>query len=145
MRIVKLAFRCVLLLFLYVVPSVSQQVAFTFDDLPSHGDLPPGQTRLAIAQSILRSLHDQHMPAVYGFINAAKMEKNPDEMAVLKAWRAAGNPLGSHTYSHASLNELTPAQFEVDSQKRVSPLEFDGRPGLALVPLSLPLGGRHSG
>jgi peptidoglycan/xylan/chitin deacetylase (PgdA/CDA1 family) len=117
MRIVKLAFRCVLLPFLYAVPSVSQQVPFTFDDLPSHGDLPPGQTRLEVAQSILRTLHDQHMPAVYGFINAAKLEKNPDDIAVLEAWRPAGNPLGSHTYSHPSLNELTPAQFEANIAK----------------------------
>jgi peptidoglycan/xylan/chitin deacetylase (PgdA/CDA1 family) len=116
-RIVKLAVRSVLLLLFCVVPSFAQQVAFTFDDLPSHGDLPPGQTRLEIADSILQTLHDQHMPAVYGFINAAKLEKAPDDMAVLKAWRAAGNPLGNHAYSHPSLNDLTPAQFEADMAK----------------------------
>ena len=114
MRIVKLAFLCILLPFLCAAPSVSQQVAFTFDDLPAHGDLPPGQTRLGVAESILRTLRDQHMPPVYGFVNAAKLEKIPEDSAVLKGWRAAGEPLGSHTYSHPSLNELTPAQFEAD-------------------------------
>jgi peptidoglycan/xylan/chitin deacetylase (PgdA/CDA1 family) len=89
-----------LLAFLCAVPSIAQQVAFTFDDLPSHGDLAPGQTRLEIAQSILRTLHDQHMPAVYGFVNAEKLERNPDEIAALKAWCTAGNPPGSHTYLH---------------------------------------------
>ena len=117
MRFVKLALRSVLLSLFCVTPSVAQQVAFTFDDLPSHGDLPPGQTRLEIAESILRTLHDQHMPAVYGFINAAKLEKTPEDMAVLKAWRAAGNPLGNHAYSHPSLNELTPEQFDADIAK----------------------------
>jgi peptidoglycan-N-acetylglucosamine deacetylase len=114
MRIVKLAFSCVLLSLLGVIPLASQQVAFTFDDLPSHGDLPPGQTRLSVAESILRTLKDQHMPAVYGFINAAKLDDHPDDLAVLKAWRAGDNLLGSHTYSHPSLNDLTPAEFEAD-------------------------------
>jgi peptidoglycan/xylan/chitin deacetylase (PgdA/CDA1 family) len=54
------------------------------------------------------------MPAVYGFVNAAKLDKTPDGLAVLKAWRAAGEPLGSHTFSHPSLNDLTPAQFEAE-------------------------------
>jgi peptidoglycan/xylan/chitin deacetylase (PgdA/CDA1 family) len=117
MRIVKLAVRCVLSSVLCAVPSISQQVAFTFDDLPAHGDLPPGQTRLEVAQSILKTLHDQHLPPVYGFINAVKLEKNPEDMAVLRAWRDAGNPLGNHAYSHPSLNELTPEQFEADIDK----------------------------
>ena len=117
MRFVRFAFRCTLLLLLWTAPSVSQQVAFTFDDLPAHGDLPAGQTRLEIAESILRALHDQHMPEVYGFVNAAKLEKSPDDIAVLKAWRAAGNPLGNHAYSHPSLNEVTAEEFEADITK----------------------------
>ncbi len=117
MRFVKLALRCVLVSLFFVIPSVAQQIAFTFDDLPSHGDLPPAQTRLEIAESILQTLREQHMPAVYGFVNAAKLEKSPDDMAVLKAWRAAGNPLGNHAYSHPSLNDLTPEQFEADVAK----------------------------
>ena len=95
----------------------AQQVALTFDDLPSHGPLSAGQTRLQVADSILTTLHDQHIPQVYGFINAAKLEKVPDDVAVLKAWRAAGQPLGSHTYSHPSLNDLTPTEFEADIAK----------------------------
>jgi peptidoglycan-N-acetylglucosamine deacetylase len=117
MRIVKPAFRCVLLCLLCVVPAVSQQVAFTFDDLPSHGDLPRGQTRMDIAESIIHTLKEQHMPATYGFLNAAKLDTHPDELAVLKAWRAGGNLLGSHTYSHLSLNDLTPAEFEAEIAK----------------------------
>jgi peptidoglycan/xylan/chitin deacetylase (PgdA/CDA1 family) len=117
MRIVKFAFCGVLVSFLSAVPLISQQVAFTFDDLPAHGDLPPGETRLEIAQSIVGTLHDQHMPPVYGFINAQKLEKTPDDISVLKAWRAGGNPLGNHAYSHPSFNDLTPEQFEADIAK----------------------------
>ena len=95
----------------------AQQVAFTFDDLPSHGDLPPGMTRLDVANSILHTLHDQHLPPVYGFINAQRLETTPDGLAVLKAWRDAGQPLGSHTWSHPSLNDLTPEQFEAEIAK----------------------------
>jgi len=99
---------------LCAVNSSAQQVALTFDDLPAHGSLPAGQTRLQIANSILTTLHDQNLAEVYGFINAAQLEKVPDDIAVLKAWRAAGQPLGSHTYSHPSLNDLTPAEFEAE-------------------------------
>ena len=114
MQILKLAVGCALLSLFCVVPSASQQVAFTFDDLPSHGDLPPGETRLQVAESILRTLHEQHMPPIYGLINAEGLDKNPDELAVLKAWSAAGNSLGSHTYSHPSINDLTADQFDAD-------------------------------
>jgi peptidoglycan/xylan/chitin deacetylase (PgdA/CDA1 family) len=106
-----------ILLLACAIPAAAQQVAFTFDDLPAHGALPAGQTRLQIANSILATLHDQHLPPVYGFINAAKVEKAPDDIAVLKAWRAAGQPLGNHTYSHPALNERTPAEFEADIAK----------------------------
>jgi len=68
----------------------AQQVAFTFDDFPTHGPLPTGQTRLEIVNSILTTLRDQHLPPVYGFVNAAQLEKRPEDIAVLNAWRAAG-------------------------------------------------------
>lgn len=102
------------LLLLCTLHLPAQQVALTFDDLPSHGPLPAGETRLQVADSILATLREQHIPATFGFINALKVEKSPDDLAVLRAWRAAGQPLGSHSYSHPSLNELTAAQFEAD-------------------------------
>ncbi len=102
-------------------------MAITFDDLPVHGPLPPGETRLQIAQSILSTLQANHMPPVYGFINARRLEPadpahastnsasitaaNPD-YAFLTAWRAAGQPLGNHTANHPSLDESTAAAFE---------------------------------
>jgi peptidoglycan/xylan/chitin deacetylase (PgdA/CDA1 family) len=108
-----------LLLFALVVigPLHAQQVAITFDDLPEHGDLPPHITRLHVARSILATLKTEHMPPVYGFINAVALEDTPSEIAVLKVWRAAGQPLGSHTYSHADLDATTVAKYEDDIAK----------------------------
>jgi peptidoglycan-N-acetylglucosamine deacetylase len=114
---VKLLLAGVLLSLASFIPASAQQVAITFDDLPTHGDLPEGQTRLDIANSILTTLRSQHMPLVYGFINAVQLESEPENIAVLNVWRAAGEPLVSHSYSHPRLNDLTTAEYEADIAK----------------------------
>ncbi|WP_260706371.1 polysaccharide deacetylase family protein [Edaphobacter flagellatus] len=101
----------------FAVPLCAQQVAITFDDLPEHGDLPPHVTRLQVAKSILATIREERLPPVYGFINAVALKDTPSEIHVLRAWRAAGQPLGSHTYSHADLSAITPAQYESDIAK----------------------------
>jgi peptidoglycan/xylan/chitin deacetylase (PgdA/CDA1 family) len=78
-------------------------IAITVDDLPAHGKLPPGMTRLGIAQSYLDTLKAHHVPEAFAFVNAQKLEQEPGSEAVLDAWRAAGYPLGNHTYSHMNL------------------------------------------
>lgn len=113
----KSLFSCALLSLACLIQAPAQQVVLTFDDLPAHGPRPADQTRLAIANSILSTLHDQHIPPVYGFVNAARLGETPETIEVLKAWRAAGQPLGSHTYSHPSLNDLTPSEFEANIAK----------------------------
>lgn len=95
----------------------AQQIAFTFDDLPSHGPLPQGETRLQIAQSILNTLRQQHMPPTYGFVNGVHLTEEPGTGEVLKAWTAAGQPLGNHTYAHVDLNAITAEAFEQDIEK----------------------------
>jgi peptidoglycan-N-acetylglucosamine deacetylase len=96
-----------------LVPTASpQQVAITIDDLPSHGNLPPGLTCVDIAKSILGTLKQAHAPKVYGFVNAKKLEQNPEEIEVLKVWRKSGFPLGNHTYAHLSLNDNSADQFD---------------------------------
>jgi peptidoglycan/xylan/chitin deacetylase (PgdA/CDA1 family) len=90
----------------------SQQLAITFDDLPSHGSLPPGMTRADVAKSILKALKDARAPKVYGFVNAKKLEEHPEDIEVLKLWRSAGFPLGNHTYAHLSLNDRTVEEFD---------------------------------
>ena len=93
-------------------PLLSQQIALTIDDLPSHGALPPGMTRADVAKSILKTLKDAHAPKVYGFVNARKLEQHPEDVEVLQLWRSAGFPLGNHTYAHLSLNDSSADQFD---------------------------------
>src|SRR4030081_2974704 len=90
----------------------SQEVAVTIDDLPSHGALPPGMTRADVAKSILETLRQAHVPKVYGFINAKRLEEHPEDVEVLKLWRGAGFPLGNHTYAHLSINTSSVEEFE---------------------------------
>ena len=103
--------------------AAAQEVAITFDDLPSHGPLPVGTTRSDVARSILATLKDAKIPEIYGFINAGKLQKNPEDIEFLKLWREAGQPLGNHTYTHMNLNENTVAAFEENIEKNESILK----------------------
>jgi len=112
MKISRLScFACIYIL-LSAGAALSQEVAVTVDDLPSHGALPSGMTRSEIARSILKSLKDVHAPKVYGFVNAKKLELHPEDIEVLKLWRSAGFPLGNHTYAHLSLDASTADEFD---------------------------------
>ena len=92
----------------------AHQVALTFDDLPTHGPLPPGVTRVDVARSIVKTLHDAKSAPVYGFVNAKKLEDTPADAEVLKVWTTAGFPLGSHAWSHMDLRKNSTAEFEKD-------------------------------
>jgi peptidoglycan/xylan/chitin deacetylase (PgdA/CDA1 family) len=91
-----------------------QQMAVTFDDLPVHGAMPLGMTRLEIAQSILRTLKRERMPPVYGFINGGRGADDPSSLSVLQTWRRAGQPLGNHTWAHLDINKETAEEFEAE-------------------------------
>ncbi|HLH08768.1 MAG TPA: GDSL-type esterase/lipase family protein [Terriglobales bacterium] len=101
-----------LTLFEHASQSDSPQIAFTFDDLPSHGPLPAGETRIGIMAKIATALHDAHMPPVYGFVNGLAVEQFPGDIKALENWHAAGNPLGNHTWSHMNLNQNSLQAFE---------------------------------
>ncbi len=90
------------------------QVALTFDDLPSHGPLPPGMTRVDVATRILATLREWKAPSVYGFINGKLLETEPRDADVLKLWTEAGFPLGNHAYSHMDLHTNTAEAFAGD-------------------------------
>lgn len=90
------------------------QVAFTFDDLPAHSVLPPGLTRLEIARQTIAAMKAAKLPPAYGLINAALIGAEPDAAPVLNLWRAAGNPLGNHTWSHPNLATIPAADFEAE-------------------------------
>jgi peptidoglycan-N-acetylglucosamine deacetylase len=95
-------------------PATTARVALTFDDLPAHGPLPPGMTRVDVARSIIDALRARTSPPVYGFINARQLETTPGDTDVLRAWRDAGFPLGNHAYSHMDLHANTVEAFEAD-------------------------------
>ncbi|HTV22945.1 MAG TPA: acyltransferase family protein [Polyangiaceae bacterium] len=82
------------------------RVAITFDDLPSHGPLLPGQTIVDVHRQILDTLAAHRVPSVYGFINGYQLERHADGRQVLELWRAAGHPLGNHTWGHDDINEV---------------------------------------
>ncbi|HEX3660956.1 MAG TPA: polysaccharide deacetylase family protein [Acidobacteriaceae bacterium] len=94
-----------------------KQIAVTFDDLPVHGPLPPGETRLEVAQRVIQALKAAHMPPTYGFVNGQRVEDHPTTVDVLAAWRKAGYPLGNHTWSHMNLDQVPLQNFEGDIAK----------------------------
>jgi lysophospholipase L1-like esterase len=91
-------------------PEPAPMIAFTFDDMPAHSALPPGVTRVDVADGIIKALKDAGAPAM-GFINGVQTEREPDSVPVLANWRNAGFPLGNHGWSHANLDALTDDQF----------------------------------
>jgi peptidoglycan/xylan/chitin deacetylase (PgdA/CDA1 family) len=95
----------------------AQQVAFTWDDLPAHSALPPGETRVEIGKKIIAAMKEAHMPPVYGFVNGVQTENEPLSTPMLKEWLDAGLPLGSHTWSHMNLNQRPLADWEADVLK----------------------------
>ncbi|WP_040669766.1 polysaccharide deacetylase family protein [Rhodanobacter fulvus] len=96
------------------VPATAQQLAITWDDLPAHGPLPAGETRVAIAQKIITAMQQAKLPPAYGFVNGIQTQNEPASTPVLQLWRDAGLPLGNHTWSHMNLNTNPLADWEQD-------------------------------
>lgn len=86
------------------------EIAITVDDLPVHGRLPPGVSRLAITEAHLRAFHEAGVREAWGFVNARGLETDAEGEAVLAAWRRAGHPLGNHAYSHLNLGRAPSLQ-----------------------------------
>ena len=95
----------------------AQQIAFTWDDLPAHSALPPGETRVDIGHKLIAAMQAEHMPLVYGFINGVQLDREPDSAPMLKDWRDAGYLLGNHTWSHMNLNSMDLIDWEADLRK----------------------------
>jgi peptidoglycan/xylan/chitin deacetylase (PgdA/CDA1 family) len=112
-------------LFVFALPQIcgAQKVAITFDDLPLNGDLPPGITRVEVTGNTLAVLKIRHVPAVYGFVNAKKLEGNADAAEALKVW-AEAEPVGNHTYAHMDLNANPAEAFEREIEQDEPVLEL---------------------
>jgi peptidoglycan-N-acetylglucosamine deacetylase len=104
----------------------AQKLAITFDDLPLNGELPPGVTRAQTAANVLAILRKRHVPPVYGFINAKRLEGSADGAEALKLW-AAAEPFGNHTYSHMDLEQNSVEAYERDIAENEPVLELLGR------------------
>src|SRR6202050_2612939 len=107
---------------------VAQKLAITIDDLPQNGPLPPGVTRVDITRDTLAELKKPQVPAVYGFINAKKLEGSVDGAEALKMW-AAAEPFGNHTYTHIDLEANTAEAFEREVEQNEPTLELLAKPG----------------
>jgi peptidoglycan-N-acetylglucosamine deacetylase len=103
--------------------SFAQKLAITFDDLPLNGSLPPGVTRAENTKAVLAILKKRHMPPVYGFVNAKKLEGNSDGAEALKLW-AAAEPVGNHTYAHMDLEQNSAEAFEREIDENEPVLEL---------------------
>jgi lysophospholipase L1-like esterase len=103
-------------------PEPGPAIALTFDDMPAHSALPPGVTRVEIADRIIAALKEAKAPA-FGFVNGAFGEREPASQPVLAAWRKAGQPLGNHGWSHANLANLTDEAFVTEVAKNEPLLE----------------------
>jgi peptidoglycan/xylan/chitin deacetylase (PgdA/CDA1 family) len=93
------------------------------DDLPLNGELPPGVTRAETTKNVLSILKNRHVPPVYGFINAHKLEGSADGAEALKLW-AAAEPVGNHTYAHMDLEQNTAEAFEREIDENEPALEL---------------------
>jgi peptidoglycan-N-acetylglucosamine deacetylase len=98
-----------------LAPAQAQQIAFTWDDLPAHSALPPGETRVEIGRMLIAAMKEAHLPPVYGFLNGILTEQEPLSAPMLKDWHEAGLQLGNHTWSHMNLNQHSLAEWEADT------------------------------
>lgn len=92
-------------------------IAITVDDMPDHGSLPANTTRVKIGDDYIAALKVHGVPEAFGFVNAVGIEREPGSEVVLDHWRAAGFPLGNHTWSHVNIRQVGLAAFEADLEK----------------------------
>lgn len=90
-------------------------IALTFDDLPGIVLKPDQDYVDATNARLLAALKAHHFPAI-GFVNEGKLNEiiRTRQIAVLQQWIDAGFPLGNHTYSHVSPNDVGAAGYIAD-------------------------------
>jgi peptidoglycan-N-acetylglucosamine deacetylase len=88
------------------IPAHAEDIALTFDDLPTLSFTDDLSYQQQTTTKLLLSLKENHIPAI-GFVNEIKLQDTDAEarMALLARWVDAGMDLGNHTYSHISLNK----------------------------------------
>jgi peptidoglycan/xylan/chitin deacetylase (PgdA/CDA1 family) len=102
----------------------AEPVAITLDDLPLNGILAPGMTRAGIVKDVLVILGKEHIPPVYGFVNAVRLEDSVDGAQALKLWVAGGQRVGNHTYAHSDLHTESAESFLQDVRRNEPVLQL---------------------
>ena len=113
------------------------KVALTFDDLPLNGTLPSGKKQSDFARDTIKVLKKHRIPPSYGFINAQKLERNPDGAMALQIWVKGGHPLANHTYTHLDLTKSSVEDFQREILRNEPSLE------LLMPPVQKEVGGKH--
>lgn len=95
-------------------------IAVTIDDLPVVAKNSDLKTRQEITRKLLGHIKKAKIPVI-GFVNEGKLYKDDKlvakEVDLLKQWLDAGLNLGNHTFSHMSLHDNSPENYEADILK----------------------------
>jgi len=92
-------------------------VVLTMDDLPAHGVLPAGVSRLDVAHQMTDALKAAGLPPTVGFVNGVHTVNEPASAPVLTLWHDTGNILGNHTWSHPGLSKTDTAAYEAETAR----------------------------
>jgi len=96
----------------------------TFDDLPLNGMLPQGKKQSDFARDTIAVLKKHRIPPSYGFINAVRLERDPDSAKTLQIWADGGHPLANHTYTHLDLTKNSAEDFQREILRNEPSLEL---------------------
>lgn len=102
-------------------------LAITIDDLPVHAPYAPGITPNQVSIQMIAAIRAAGVPGVTGFVNAVKLEEQPETTAALNAWHTAGVVLGNHGWAHRGLSQMSPAEFEAELVQNEAILEKLGQ------------------
>ena len=86
--------------------------------------LPAGAKQSDFARDTIKVLKKHRIPPSYGFINANKLERNPDGAQALQIWVDGGHPLANHTYTHLDLTKNSAEDFQREILRNEPALEL---------------------
>ena len=89
-------------------------LALTFDDLPMHGDLLPGESRLLVHQRMALAFSQCRLPPVTGFLVGCHVGDSLDCHEAIGAWLESGNLLANHTFSHQRPHAIGASRYVAD-------------------------------
>ena len=99
-------------------PAAAEDVAITFDDLPTMSLTDSTAYAQETTRILLSDLVRGHVPAI-GFVNEDKLEGSDHaaRVGLLSQWLDAGMDLGNHSYSHVSLTSTPVDAYIADVSK----------------------------